>query len=200
MRADVVIIGGGITGTAIARELSRYDLDVVLVEKEADIAFGGSTKANTGIIHAGYDDIPGTLKARLCPQGNALWPELASELDVPFRRIGSLVVALKEEEVRALKELKERGERNGVPGLEIIDDRERLLEMEPSLNRGAIAALYAPTAGIASPYEMAIALAENAERNGVRALLGTRVTDIVVKDGEVKGVLTDEGPIGAGCV
>lgn len=106
MKTNVTIIGGGIVGTAIARELSRYDANILLVEKEPDIAFGGSTKANTGIIHAGYHDDPRTLMAKLCPSGNALWSKLAYELDVPFKRAGSFVVALKEEDHMSLRNSK----------------------------------------------------------------------------------------------
>lgn len=195
MKTDIVIIGGGIVGTAIARELSRYDVNTILVEKEADIAFGGSTKANTAVIHAGYDDAPGTLKARLCPRGNALWSKLASELEVPLKRLGSLVVALKEEDMRVLRELKRRGRKNKVPDLEIIEDHKRLFELEPNLNKEAVAVLYAPAAGITSPYEMAIALAENAVRNGVKILLGTKTTGITLERAEVKGLQTNKGYI-----
>lgn len=195
MKTNVTIIGGGIVGTAIARELSRYDANILLVEKEPDIAFGGSTKANTGIIHAGYHDDPRTLMAKLCPPGNALWSKLAYELDVPFKRAGSFVVALKEEDLHVLKELKRRGIRNKVPDLEIIEEYDRLCEMEPNLNREAMAVLYAPTAGITCPYEMAIALAENATRNGVKILLGTEATGITVEKGGVKGVRTNKGNI-----
>ncbi len=194
METSVLIIGGGITGTAIARELSRYDVKVALIEKEVDISFGGATKANTAIIHAGYDDKPGTLAAKLCPRGNILWSRLASVLSIPFKRIGSLVVALGGEEASVLEELMERGGRNGVPNLKIIENEE-LFEMEPNLNREAIAGLYAPTAGIVSPYEAAIALAENAKQNGVSILLGTKATDVIVEDGEVKAVRTNNGRI-----
>ena len=194
-----MIIGGGIVGVSIARELSQYNVDTVLVEGESDIAFG-STKANTGIIHAGYDDMPGTVKADLCRRGNALWSELSSELDVPFKRIGSLVVALRDDDIGILEELKERGGKNGVPSLEIIEDRDRLFQMEPNLSEESIAALYAPTAGIASPYEMAIALVENALQNGVRVLLETNVGKILVEKGEVKAVQTNRGCIEANYV
>lgn len=195
MKTGVTIIGGGIVGTAIARELSRYDVNILLVEKEADIAFGGSTKANTGVIHAGYHDVPGTLMARLCPRGNTLWSKLVSELDVPFKRVGAFVVALKERDMDVLRELKRRGRRNKVPDLEIIEESNELFKMEPNLSREAIAVLYAPTAGITCPYEAAIALAENATRNGVRILLGTEVTGITVEKAEVKGVQTNKGSI-----
>lgn len=195
MKADVVIIGAGITGSTIARELSRYNLGITVVEKNSDVAFGSPTKANSGIIHAGYDDKPGTKKAMLCSKGNALWHKIAPEVGAPFKEIGSLVVAFKEEEVAVLKELKERGKKNMVPGLKIIDDREELLKKEPNLSHEAIAALYAPTAGITSPYELAMAMAENAKANQVKFLLDTKVTDLVFKESELKEVQTNKGRI-----
>jgi len=194
METSVLIVGGGITGTAIARELSRYNIEAALIEKEVDIAFAGATRANTAIVHAGYDDKPGTLAAKLCPKGNVLWSELASELSIPLKRIGSLVVALKDEEVPVLDELMERGRRNGVPDLTIIEGRE-LFEIEPNLNSEAIAALHAPSAGVLSPYGASMALAENAKQNGVPVLLGTKALDMVVEDGEVKAVQTSRGRI-----
>jgi len=197
MRADVVIVGTGIVGSTIARELSRYDLEVIVVEREPDVAFGSPTKANTGIIHAGYDDEPGTVKAEHCSRGNALWHKIAPEVGAPLKETGSFVVALKEEEANVLKELKGRGEKNGVPDLEIIDARERLLEMEPHLNSEAIAALYAPTAAITSPYELAMAMMENAVQNGVEIFLETEVTGVMVEEAEVRGVRTNRGGIEA---
>ncbi len=197
MKADVVIIGAGITGSTIAREVSRYDLDVTVVEKNFDVAFGSPTKANSGIIHAGYDDTPGTVKAALCSKGNALWHKIAPQIDAPLRENGSLVVALNEEEVKVLKELKERGIQNGVPGLEIIEGHEELLKKEPNLNGEAIAALYASTAAITSPYELAIAMAENAMENHVEFLFDTKVTNLEVKKGELRSVQTSKGRIEA---
>ena len=195
MKADVVIIGAGIIGSTIAREISRYDLNVIVVEKNSDVAFGSPTKANTGIIHAGYDDKPGTVKARLCSKGNALWHKIAPEVGAPFKEVGSFVVALKEEDMSILKELKERGAKNGVHDLKIIEDREELLKREPNLNRKAIAALHAPTAAITSPYELALAMAENAMENGVKILPDTEVTGIMVKKGELRSVQTNRGRI-----
>jgi len=195
MKADVVIIGAGIVGSTIAREISRYDLNIIVVEKNSDVAFGSPTKANTGIIHAGYDDKPGTVKAKLCSKGNALWHKIAPEVGAPFKETGSFVVALKEEDVSILKQLKERGEKNGVPDLQIIEDRKELLRREPSLNREAIAALYAPTAAITSPYELAIAMAENAMGNGVKVLLDTEVTGVTARKGELRSVQTNKGGI-----
>ncbi len=193
MKSDVIIVGGGIIGAIIARELSRYKLRITLLEKTADIAFGGSTKANTGIIHAGYDDQPGTLKAQLCVKGNRLWPDIAGELSVPFKRTGSLVVAFNEEEAQTLLELKDRGEANGVPSLGLIEDHEKLRSMEPNLNTTAVAALHAPTAAIISPYETAVALAENARQNGARITLNAEVKKIVLNGGGVRGVQTSHG-------
>lgn len=196
METSILIIGGGITGTAIARELSKYHVDVILVEKELDIAFGGPSKANTSIIHAGYDEKPGTLTAKLCYQGNMLWPKLTSELGIPFKRIGSFVVALKNEHISILKELLNRGRRNNIPKIRIIEGNE-LFQKEPNLNRNAIACLFAFNAGVLSPYEAAIALAENARENGVSIFLGTKVLKLNVETSEIKAVYTNNGVINA---
>jgi len=196
MKTRVLIIGGGITGTAISRELSKYRVNVVLIEKERDIAFGGPTKANTAIIHAGYDDKPGTMAAKLCKKGNAVWERLSTELGIPFKRIGSLVVALNDDELPVLYELMRRGKTNGVQDLRIITDEE-LFEAEPNLNRKAVAGLYAPSAGVVSPYEAAMALAENAKMNDVSILLETRATGIIIKDRKIRGVQTNRGTIHA---
>jgi len=186
LAADVVIIGAGVVGTGIARELARYDLRVVLVEKRADVAFG-TTKANTALVHAGYDAEPGTWKARLNVRGNALYPKVCGELGVSHKNTGSLVVALSEEQAAHLHELKERGEANGVPGLEVIP-RERVLAIEPGVNADVVAALWAPTGGITSPWELAIAYAENAVANGVELLLSSPVIGIDMSEGRVASV------------
>jgi glycerol-3-phosphate dehydrogenase len=190
LQADVVIIGAGVTGTAIARELARYELEVVLVEKEADVACG-STKANTAIVHAGYDAHPGTWKAKLNVRGNAVFPQICRELEVPFKRTGSLVVALKEDQVPHLYELLERGHVNGVPDLEIIG-RDELLRREPHLNPHAVAALWAPTAGIVNAWELTIAQAENAVENGVKLLLEQPVIRIEREGDRVRTVCTPD--------
>jgi glycerol-3-phosphate dehydrogenase len=196
METTILIVGGGITGMAIARELSKYDVKVALIEKEADIAFGGPTKANTAIIHAGYDDEPGTMAASLCVRGNVLWTRLSSELSISFDRIGSLVVALDDEEVPILQKLIERGRTNGVQKLKIVKGEE-LFGMEPNLSSKAVAGLYAATAGIICPYEAAMALAENAKMNGVSILLETMATGVSVRDGEIRAVQTNRGAIHA---
>ncbi len=194
-RSDIIIVGAGITGSTIARELSKYEQEVLVVEKRSDVAFGSPTKGNTGLIHAGYDDKPGTLRANLCSRGNLLWHKVAPEVSAPLIETGSLVVAFNEDDLRHLQDLEERGKKNNVPLLEVIEDRERLREIEPNLNKDAIAALYAPTAAIVAPYELALAMAENASQNGVRFLLETEVKGIATKNGEVKGVETSKGYI-----
>lgn len=173
---DVVVIGAGVIGTAIARELSRYDLDIVLVEKQSDVA-NGTTKANSAIVHAGYDAPFDSLKGKTNARGNALYTKVCQDLSVPFDRIGSLVVATEEENLSVLDNLLENGLKLGIEGLEIID-QEKVRAMEPNLNQDIIAALYAPTAGITLPWELANAYAENAMENGVALKLNFDVKDI----------------------
>jgi glycerol-3-phosphate dehydrogenase len=162
---DVVIIGGGVVGCAIARQLSRYRLRVAVLERCAEVGFG-TTKTNSGIIHAGHQSPPDTLKGRLSVRGNELFDTLQQELSFGFRRIGELVVAQREKDLPVLDRLKEQGEAKGVPGLEIWD-RKRLRREEPNLSRALLGALHAPTAGVINPYEFAFALIENAVGNGV---------------------------------
>lgn len=173
---DVAIIGAGIVGTFIARELSRYDLEIVLIERENDIS-NGCTKANTGIVHAGYDAKPGTNMAKFNVKGNPMFDKVCEELDVPFKRIGSLVLGFDEEDERTIDELYERGQKNGVPQLKILN-KEEIEKLEPNIGKKVTKALYAPTAGIISPWELAIALAENAVDNGVELLLNNEVLNI----------------------
>ena len=176
LKYDIIIIGAGVSGCAIARELSRYDLNICVLDKESDVC-EGTSKANSGIVHAGHDAKPGTLKAKLNVQGNLMMEEMAKKLDFPFKRNGSLVVCQNEEELSKLEELKARGKENGVEGLRILT-REEALELEPALADSVYAALYAPTGGIVCPFLMNIAYAENAEINGAKFRLGTCVQDI----------------------
>jgi glycerol-3-phosphate dehydrogenase len=179
---DVAIIGAGIIGTFIAKELSRYDLKITLIEKDTDVA-NGTTKANSAIVHAGYDAKRGTLKAKLNALGNPMFDKVCEELDVPFKRIGSLVIATNEEEMSSIKELYERGIENSIPDMKILN-RNETIEKEPNLNEKVIGALYAPTAGIVCPWELAVALAENAADNGTEIRFDRKVTDIQrVKNG-----------------
>jgi glycerol-3-phosphate dehydrogenase len=179
---DVVIIGGGVVGCAIARELSRYRVGVVLVEKCAEVGFG-TTKTNSGIIHAGHHSPPTTLKGRLAVRGNELFDSLRQELSFGFRRIGELVVAQRKEDLQVLDGLKAQGTAKGVPGLEIWD-RQRLRREEPNLSPALFGALHAPTAGVINPYEFAFALIENAVENGVKLVVDAPVEKLdVAADG-----------------
>lgn len=173
---DVAIIGAGITGCSIARLLSKHALKTVIMEKESDIA-DCTTKANSAIIHAGYDAKPGTLKAKLNVLGNKAFDALCEELDVPFKRVGSLVIALSDADMGTIQKLYAQGLENGVPDIRIIN-KEELNMIEPNISDNAIAALYAPTCGIVGPMELAVALAENAADNGVDIRLDTLVTGI----------------------
>ena len=171
---DVIIIGAGVTGCAVARYLSRYQGSALVLERAEDVCCGTS-KANSAIIHAGFDAAHGSLMAKMNVQGNRMLPELAKELDFPFRMNGSLVVCMSEEDMHRLLALYENGVKNGVEGLEIVD-AQRLHELEPNVSKNAVAALWAPTGGIVCPFNMTIALAENANANGVDFRFNTKVT------------------------
>ena len=172
---DAVIIGGGVIGSAIARELSRYALSVCLIEKEEDVC-SGTSKANSAIVHAGYDAKPGSLKAKLNVQGNAMMDELSRDLEFEFKRNGSLVLCFADEDMPKLAELYQRGLKNGVDVRLISGDEAR--KMEPNLTDEVVAALHAPTGGIVCPFGLTIALAENAADNGVEFVFNTAVTNI----------------------
>lgn len=171
---DVIIIGAGVTGCAVARYLSRYQGSALVLERAEDVCCGTS-KANSAIIHAGFDAAHGSLMAKMNVQGNRMVPGLAKELDFPFRMNGSLVVCMSEEDMPRLRALYENGVKNGVEGLEIVD-AQRLHELEPNVSKNAVAALWAPTGGIVCPFNMTIALAENANANGVDFRFNTKVT------------------------
>lgn len=173
---DVTIIGAGVSGSAVARELSRYKVSICVLEKGEDVC-SGTSKANSAIAHAGFDARPGTLMAKLNVEGNRMMEPLSKELDFPFQQNGSLVVCTDPEEIGKLNELLERGRKNGVEGLRIIG-RDELVKMEPNISDEACAALYAPTAGIICPFTMNIAMAENAAVNGAEFRLDTEVTNI----------------------
>jgi len=194
---DIAVVGCGIVGAAAAFALSRYDVSVVVLEKENDVA-AGATKANSAVVHAGYDPKPGTLMARLNVRGNQLTWDLCEALDVPHLRCGSLMLAFSDQEVAVLEEYKGRGETNGVPGLEMIS-RARLRGMEPETSMDAAAALYAPTAGVACPWELTLAMAECAVGNGAELRLETAVTGIDRIPGGYR-LLTENGLVEAGRV
>lgn len=195
---DVIIIGAGVSGAAAARELSRYQVKACVLEKEEDVCCGTS-KANSAIVHAGYDAAEGSLMAKLNVEGNKMMAELAKELDFPFNPCGSFVVCLDEEEIPNLQALYERGVKNGVEGLEVITDKARIREMEPNLSDDTVAVLYAPTAGIVCPFTMNIAMAENAYTNGVDFRFNTEVVNIRrIQDGWA--VETNQGVYETRCV
>ena len=177
---DVIVIGGGVIGGTILRELTKYKLNVCLLEKAADVCMGQS-KANSGIVHAGFDALPGTLKARFNVEGNKMMPAYAEELGVKYKNNGSLVVAFTDEDIRTLTELKERGETNGVEGLEILG-KEKLRALEPNISDCAKGALYAPTGGIICPYELTIAAIGNAMDNGAKLFTEFEVTAVDKKE------------------
>ena len=173
---DVLIIGAGVTGCAIARELSHTGLKIALSDACDDVAMGAS-RANSAIVHAGYDCVPGTLMAKLNVRGNEMFDDVCESLNVPLLRVGSFVIAFGAEDEKELNNLLERGRANGVPGLEIISG-ERAREMESKLSDDVTAALWAPTAGITCPYELTIAMSENARANGADILLRKRAAAI----------------------
>jgi glycerol-3-phosphate dehydrogenase len=173
---DVAVIGAGVVGAAVARELAKYELKVIVLEKSEDVAAGAS-KANSAIVHAGYDCEPGTLMAELNVRGSAMMEELCRELSVKYKRTGSLVIAFNDEDEAELGRLKAKGEANGVPGLEMLAGEE-VRRREPSLSAGVTAALWAPTGAITCPYELTLALMENAVVNGAELRRGFRVLDI----------------------
>lgn len=174
---DVIIIGGGVVGCSVARELSRFDADILLLERGNDVSVGTS-KANSGIVHGGYDAKPGTLKAKFNVAGNAMFDALARELDFPFKRNGSMVLCFDKTDIGKLLELKEQGVKNGVQGLYVLEGYEAVKAMEPYVSENVVAALVVPNGGIVSPYEMTIAYAENAATNGVEFRFGSEVTAI----------------------
>ncbi|CUO44304.1 NAD(P)/FAD-dependent oxidoreductase [Clostridium perfringens] len=173
---DIIVIGAGVVGCSIARELSKYNLDVLVVEKNSDVSEGIS-KGNSGIVHAGYNEKIGTLKAKLNIEGNKIFDDLSRDLQFPFKRNGAFILAFSDEDMKTLEGLKENGEKLGVEGLEILT-REEALNIEPNLNKEIVGVLNVKTSGIVSPYEMTIALAENAAENGVEFKLNSKVTSI----------------------
>lgn len=210
--ADVVIVGGGVTGCMIARELSRYDLDVILVEKERDVACG-ATKANNAMVHTGIGEPMGTLKQKLCVEGHRMYPQLCEELEVPYRQCGMWIVLTSQsfEDLpvpdwlaRPIGKrlvpwvLLRRAKKLGLPMEQVsVEDVQR---REPHITDDVIAAVHSPTYGVTCPYRLTIALAENAVENGVELMLDTTVTDVEVTDGRASAVVTTKGRIEASWV
>ncbi|MGH4120534.1 NAD(P)/FAD-dependent oxidoreductase [Clostridium sp.] len=188
---DVVIIGAGIIGASVAREISKYNLKVIVVDKGLDVA-SGTTKANSAIVHAGHDAGPNTIKGKLNAKGNSMFDRLSKELDFPFKKNGSLILCFDESHKEELELLKKQGELNGVPNLQILTGAQTR-EIEPNISENVVASLFAPTSGIVCPYEMNIAMAENAFANGVEFKFGSKIVNIVKNhDGYSLSINDDE--------
>ena len=177
---DVAVIGAGVTGSAIARELARYQAKVCVLEKGEDVCTGTS-KANSAIVHGGFDAVTGSLKAKMNVLGNEMMTQVSEELDVPFKRNGALVLCFDEADKPGLQELYERGVANGVKGLKVLT-REEAVAMEPNLSAHVVAALWCPSSGIVCPFELTLGFAENAADNGVEFFFESGVTAIAKKD------------------
>lgn len=177
---DVLIIGAGVTGASVARRLSRYKLDIAILEMEDDVSMGAS-KANSAIIHGGYAESHDELRGRICYPGRLQFDKLDEELNFGFLKNGSIVIAFDEEDKKSLDKLYQQGLENGLDDMEILD-QEQLRELEPNISDDAVAALYCKGAGVCSPYEYVIALVENAVDNGAELFLKTKVNGIEKKD------------------
>ena len=192
-KTDVVIIGAGAVGCAVARELSKYQIDVLVVDQRDDIG-GNASKSNSAIIHTGYEATPGTLESQLVVAANPMYDKLTRDLEIPFQRIGAILPAFTEEQFEKLPAIKEKAFQNHVYDVEYLS-KEELLEREPELNREVKGGLFIPRESIIDPFIHVQALAENANENGVEFLLNTEVTDIIVEAGEIKAVETSAGTI-----
>ncbi|MGN0399360.1 MAG: NAD(P)/FAD-dependent oxidoreductase [Blautia sp.] len=197
MKYDVIIIGAGVIGSSIARELSRYDVKTVVLEREEDVCCGTS-KANSAIVHAGFDAKPDSMKAIMNVKGSRMMPALAKELDFPYEQNGSVILCFHEEDLPKLEALKTRGEQNGVEGLRIVKGEE-IFEMEPNLSKDVVAMLYAPTGGIVCPFKLTIAMAENANVNGVDFSFNTEVNKIE-KTENGYSIFTSQGEYETSCI
>ncbi len=193
----IAVIGAGVVGSLIARELTRYDADVLLFEREADVGWG-ITKANSAIVHGGFHETPGTDRARFCVEGNRLYDAVCADLDVPLKRIGAYTVALSQQDVPMLKWLRDQGVENGVPGLE-LHDASTVLAHEPNLNPNVQAGLWSPSVGITEPWALAIAAVDNARTNGLSLHLTEAVTAIRTNGRGVQNIIThkQEYPVDA---
>ncbi len=188
---DFIIIGSGIVGSLVARELSRYECSVLVIEKEIDVGMCPSS-ANSAIIHAGYDPKPGTLKAKMNAEGNRLWHEFAPELGVQFKETGSYVVAVGPDELPAINLLYEQGVKNSIPGIAVIG-REEMLKREPLINPMVSGALWSPSAAVIDPFGAVLAAAENAVVNGVKYLFETRFLGFIFNGTRITGITTSKG-------
>ena len=195
---DVLIIGAGVTGAAVARELSRYKAEVCVLERGEDVC-SGTSKANSAIVHAGYDCVPGSMMAKMNVRGNEMMTDLCRDLDIPFERNGSLVVCIDKDNLPGLQELYDRGIKNGVPGMKLLS-RDEATAMEPHLSDNVQGALYAETAGIICPFKLNIAMAENANVNGVDFFFNTNVEKLCRDEEGIWHLRTSNGEYKTKCV
>ncbi|OFV71773.1 NAD(P)/FAD-dependent oxidoreductase [Acetobacterium wieringae] len=196
MKTEVLIIGGGVIGASIAHQLAKYNLDIILVEKASDVCMGTS-KANSAMIHSGFNIDGGTLKGKLALAANKVVKQLCQDLDVDLvKPLGSITVGFEESDLEKMKKTMENGIKNGIQGMRLLDQQE-LHEMEPHLNPEAKYGLFEPETGIINPFEYTVALAENAVINGAKVMLDTEVLDIMIENKTVKGVKTNKGNIEA---
>ena len=195
LKTDVLVIGAGAVGCAIARELTKYQLKVTVVDKNEDVG-GCASKSNSAIIHTGYDASPGTLESELVVAANPMYDQLTEDLDIPFKRIGGILPAFTEEQFEKLPSLKEKAFKNRVYDVEYRTG-EQLLEMEPNLNPAVKGGLYIPRESIIDPFLFVVAMAENAQENGASFLLNTKVTGIRIENGQAVGAQTTAGEIQA---
>lgn len=186
---DVIVIGAGVMGAAVSRELSKYKLNIMVLDKENDVS-NGTTKANSAIVHAGYDAKEGTLMAKYNVLGAGMYEDLCKEIGAPYKNVGSYVLAFSEEERKHVEKLYQRGLTNGVPKMEILE-KDEILKREPNINKNVVAALYAGSAGIVGPWEFTIKLLENAALNGVEVLVDAEVLNIEKLQDGYKVVLKD---------
>ena len=191
MKYDIIIIGAGIIGGMIARNLSKYQLSILLIEKESDICMGVSAR-NSAIIHSGHDPEPGSLKSEMNIKGNKLWEDIAIDLAIPFKRTGSYVVALDNEELDIVKKLYERAILNGVPEIEVLK-RDEILYREPKINPEVKGALYTPTTGVIDAFNAVVAVCENAVINDVNIALNTEFQEFIIKKNKIIGIKTNKG-------
>ena len=194
-KTDVAIIGGGVIGSAIARELSRYQLDVTLIERNEDVG-GYASKCNSGTLCSGHDATPGSLEAKLTSASNRAYDQICKDLDVEMKRIGMIYVAHDEEEMKKLQSIRKKAILNGEYNVEMLS-KERVHELEPSINPDIIGGLLVPNEAIIDVMELCFAFVENAMDNGVHVLLSTKVTGITTDpaDHHVISVETDKGSI-----
>ncbi|HBR01399.1 MAG TPA: FAD/NAD(P)-binding oxidoreductase [Ruminiclostridium sp.] len=195
LKTDVLIIGAGASGCAIARELSKYQLDVMVADKNEDVG-GDASKSNSAIIHTGYDASPGTLESQLVVAANPMYDKLSEDLEIPFERVGAILPAITDEQFEKLPSIKEKAFKNRVYDVE-YKTAEQLLKMEPNLNPEVKGGLYIPRESIIDPFLLVVALAENAQENGVSFLLSTKVTGLKIEGDRIAGAETTAGPIEA---